>query len=643
MLLSLIFGNVYSLTSDLFDLNNIVSSVLGADMSTNYAALQYVDQILQRMGAGSWEVNETAVRSSHFYRYLSSTENSSWGDIFYPVEYQTNSDGTYVLDGEGNRIPIPVMVPATNEETGEYIYDSEGGYIYEEKFRYVYDDEGNIVYQDSGHLFPLKEIVYEHTIVDWKTATQDYCSANNIDSIPMGFISIVKDASGKVTDIRNPFSAKYQGKVISMAEGFGNKADLNSIVFDFNLELFENLLVAVLSPLSIVLDFLFYDRDLDIFNLINISSYAGYYYALAPLYDALDAPAESYVTVYNESVALKYDNNGDVILDSTNADARRGNRNSIYYFIDPLVKLVEEIEADPIEGLLSRIPNLMFFITIGGLNTVVNDLVHFGYVLIDAVKPVLNAYDLINGLLSNLVIGGSALNLSLPLDIDVNNFLNNLLESNIGNQIKIMTDDETGAEWYLALPYIDLTTLCAGTLQKTTSIPQTGRSDIVRIESKGGADLFTAAYRLITEVLFMNKNAEYLADFLRDLKHLDGYDDDTLRTVLFTIQAFASDHEVPDYVMKFIVELMRKLLPITSNLAEKFNNVDFALQDLLTAIAEGVTTGSVVKFNNMLEELGNYGTASQAGEAVSQGFNLLKYIADFFKRLFAFITALFKK
>ncbi|MCR5041542.1 MAG: hypothetical protein K6C36_05495 [Clostridia bacterium] len=639
LLLSLALGNVYKLTSEMFDLDNIVRNVLYSDMSTAYAAQQFVAQVNQRMGT-KWGVSQSLVQASDFYKYLSSTGVSSWGDVFYPVEYRTNADGTYVLDGDGNKIPIPVMVYATNSD-GEYIYDADGNHIMEEKTRYIYDDEGNIQYGPDG-MTPITETIYEHSIATWQQATQDYCETNGIDYVSMGFIKVIKDESGAVTDIDNPFHAKYNGRVISVEEGFDKNADLSTIVFKYNLEIFESILCAVLSPLSVVFDFLFYDRDLSIYKLINIASYAGYYYSLAPLWDALDAPAASYTEVYANTTALKY-SGGELITDSSNANVMRGNRNSIYYFIDPLIQLAEELIDNPIEELLSRIPNLMFFITIGGLNTVINDLVHPAYVLLDAVKPIFNAYDLINGLLANLNIGGMDLNLAVPLDIDVNNLLNSLLESNIGGSITVYTDSETGAQLNLALPYIDLTTLCAGTLRLKTSVPQNNRTDMVIVESGGGADLFTAAFRLVTQVLFMTKNADNLCDFLTQLRHLDGFDDDTLRVVVYTIQAFAQEHMVPDYVMKYIVEIMRKIMPTTNNLAMKFNNVDFALQDLFTALAAGITSGDMTTFNNMLNQLSMYGTGSEIGGAVSQGFNLFQSLLAFFKRLFAFIASIFGK
>ncbi len=642
-LLSLVFGNLYKLTNGMVDLDTVVRTVFGGNMSPAYAAAQFRDQIAQRM-QGKWGVTRANVEAGDFYRYMNTESAETWGDVFYPIEYVMNSDGTYatriVIDDHGNEVEERIPVHETDymlNSDGERITNADGEYILTDKVEYHYTSDGSIERDLNGN--PIEYPVYAHTLVNWATATEDYCEANGVSSVSFGYIKVVKDETGKVTEIKNPLRASYGGREINV-ENFGSFGDLGKIVLNFNLELTESMICAVFSPLSVVIDYLLYDRDLTIFDLIHIPSYAGYYYAIAPLFDALSIDAASYNEVYANTVDKKLAADGSLLADSP--DVRTANRNSFYYLLHPIVALAEQIIDNPIRQILSKIPNIMFFASIGGISDIINNLVQPGYVLLDAFKPIINAYDMINGLLANLNFGSFSLNLSVPLDIDVNQFLNSLLSGLLGETVTVAKDEATGAELHLALPYIDLSTLCAGTLIGVNSIPQNSRY-IVKVDDVSNGDLFTAAFRIITEILYMPKNAQNVAEYLEIVKSLDGFDMDTLTTILDVVQTWAAKNYAADYLLKFVVTVMRYVMPTVRDLGNKFDYVDFNVADLFTSAANGVKDNDFTELLEKIDILAKTTADPNADKPVEQNakdswwarlIEMIKKIIESIKNLF---------
>lgn len=380
---------------------------------------------------------------------------------------------------------------------------------------------------------------------------------------------------------------------------------------------FLRVVSALLSPAAFALKFLFMDYDLSILGLINLPSYAGYQYAFIGLLEALSCPD-----------ILTYEDYYKAAQDPDCGDA-----NVIYHLFSPLLGLLEKLYANPVDTALNLIPNLLFFISVGGLNDLVNNLIHFAYVLLDILKPVINAYDLLGGLLANIDISGLSLNLTLPLDIDVNSLVSDLIGTLVGDVLTI-----EGVA--LHLPYIDLYTLCVGTLEKFTSKEV---RTIVHLNPAGGGELLTALLRIVFEVLFMDENHQALSQIIANLAgegKLDEYDEETLYMVIDGLFELIEEYQVLDMVLYVVYMLITKLVPVADTLAPRFQANDMTITDLIDSASDMDTfmanLSLILKDPNEVEIPG---TATDM-DAISSLFARIKAffekIMQFFRDLFSF-------
>ncbi|MBR3596738.1 MAG: hypothetical protein IKL47_07165 [Clostridia bacterium] len=374
---------------------------------------------------------------------------------------------------------------------------------------------------------------------------------------------------------------------------------------------------ALLSPAAFILKFLFMDYDLSILGLINLPSYAGYQYAFIGLLEALACPD-----------ILTYDEYYRASLDPECGDA-----NVIYHLFSPLLGLLDKVYANPVDTLLNLLPNLLFFISVGGLSDFVNNLIHFAYVLLDILKPILNGYDLLGGLLANLDIGGLSLNLSLPLDIDVNSLISDLLGTLVGDVLTI-----EGVS--LHLPYIDLYTICVGTLEPFLSKEQ---RQIVHLSPAGGGELLTALLRIVFDVLFMEENHKALSEIVANLAgegKLDAYDEETLYMVINGLIGLIEDYEVLDIVLYAVYMLITTLVPIADTLAIRLQANNMTITDLIDSASDMdlfvANLGKLLKDPNEVEIPDTTTTVGALAGLFARIKALFDKIMQFFRDLFNF-------
>ncbi len=320
---------------------------------------------------------------------------------------------------------------------------------------------------------------------------------------------------------------------------------------------------ALFSPAAFLLKFLFMDEDLSILGLINLNSYPGYQYAFIGLLEALSCPD-----------VLTYDEYYEAAQDPICGDA-----NVVYHLFSPLLGLLDKVYESPVDTILNMLPNLLFFISIGGLSDFVNNLIHFAYVLLDILRPVIDGYDLLSGLLANIEISGLSLNLTLPLDIDVNSLVSDLLGALVGDVLTI-----EGVQ--LHLPYIDIYSICVGTLESFTSAEQ---REIAHLNPAGGGELLTALLRLVFEVLFMEENHKALSQIISNLAgegKLDAYDEETLYLVIGGLLGLIEEYEVLDMVLMVVYMLISNLVPIADTLAARLQANGMTINDLIDSAGD---------------------------------------------------------
>ena len=464
-----------------------------------------------------------------------------------------------------------------------------------------------------------------------------------------------------------------------------NNPKINSICSDS--EIFLKAASAVLSPFAILMKFIFlgddlmllrhemkdangntiYDADgnpkLSDVGLVNIPSYEVYQYAWIPLMETLGAT----------DGLISFKSYFEKAFNGTSETAE--NCDTIYYLFQPIIGLVEKVFENPIDVVLNLIPNLLFFISVGGLNGLVNNIAHFAYVLLDILSPLVDAYPIVNSLLANLRIGDMALNLSIPLDVDFNQVVNQLLDGVLGEALSFDIEnknlvvgtkeveeevftpilDANGNEEYdedgnvigkyetvtvtedvyavgtlsIKLPYLDLTTLCAGTIVGKTSV---AGNKYVYLDTAGGADLITLIFRLVTDTLFYEDNAENIANFLVGFAQLDDEDDndDLIREIFSYLNMKANEAEAPDIVMNLLYIIIKVLVPIAGELGKRFKRVDFSIIDMFEDL-DNITT-----YVSALMDDGG-----PPNETLSGFARLIKLIQEFFAKISAFFNQLF--
>ncbi len=136
----------------------------------------------------------------------------------------------------------------------------------------------------------------------------------------------------------------------------------------------------ILAPLAPVLSFLLTGSDLKLLSdkdnekILTIFGGDGYSYAVVPLLEALGCDS-AYIlsdTQYKTS-------------------AMENGANLIKNILNPIAKFIEDdLVNDPLGKLLDILPNLLYFISSGGISVSVRNLIHPLFVLLDTARPIYN-------------------------------------------------------------------------------------------------------------------------------------------------------------------------------------------------------------------------------------------------------------
>lgn len=218
---------------------------------------------------------------------------------------------------------------------------------------------------------------------------------------------------------------------------------------------------------------------------ITASGYEGYANGIIPLLEALGA--KDVLTPAQYKTAITQD--PDAILTA---------------IINPLLDVVDGILADPLNEVLHKLPNIIYYVNSGGLQVSVDNTLQAVYVLLDTIRPLfpvdLDLFGMLTGELSKL-LGGAELDLSL-------NGLSSLV---IG-----LINDALGTAFVLPKGSLDF--LMVGTLTPFTS---KNSKAAYKLEVTDDADMITALLRFAVEFLFCQNNRAVVVDLLGGLVGTD--------------------------------------------------------------------------------------------------------------------------
>ncbi len=590
------------------DLKEIMKAAFDVqyDCRTLYNTLAYNIYTKYDFGDATFSQAPEVLREmSDSIRLKPLTDNSITEDMFYKSErvQATDGDGNPLFDSDNN----PIW--ATQEQ---FITDGEGNKVQKVvNGEPVFDDQGNPVYET--------ETVDKTTkvAVDWGMDPE-------VETAVAG--RSYENASGTEVKITRQ-------------------------------EVFFNALEALLSPMSLLLERLLLGRNLNVFTsaahpdgLLTIPMYQVYHYAIIPLYEALGMTGISSFS----SVASKLRNHTTPVditgtkaalaMDSTNhKGAPLGAIEMVHDIIQPVRNLLNAALADPIGTIFDIIPNLMFVISVGTINDIVNNIAHFAYVLLDILSPVLDVLPFVNGILNNIKLMNIPLNLSLPLNVDFNTLINQLLGSfTTGTVAEDALQGNAGVEvtdgLYIKFPPLDLSMLCAGQITAFNSASNDRTNPIVRIGTGSGADLLTVLLTFVMDTVFMQENISNVANWLGMKSQTDTFDRETIRNMIMGLYDIAIEKNAPDRAMSLIYVLLKYVAPLSGEVADRLEGMGgITIMDFFNNLKEESKNPK-----NLIKYVMQFVEAKPSEKpTVIAGMSFFQRLILFFQRLIASIKAIF--
>lgn len=188
-----------------------------------------------------------------------------------------------------------------------------------------------------------------------------------------------KNVANLLTDSKYGKAYPEAAKAIAKAGSWKKvkAADLDFKVTD--RDSFLNALCAVLRPIYGVLDVLFNDGSLNLFDLVSVPGSNGYESTLVPILEALGVEGLKTMAELKSDAKKAYDN---ILLD----------------VLVPVFNWLEGIIDAPFESIASMLPSIGLFIANDGLIQAINNLLTPVSALLKAVKPIVD----INKLLAAL-------------------------------------------------------------------------------------------------------------------------------------------------------------------------------------------------------------------------------------------------
>lgn len=313
-------------------------------------------------------------------------------------------------------------------------------------------------------------------------------------------------------------------------------------------------LSAMLAPFATALRWLLVGEKL-VVNTVELDGANGYENGVIAVLEALSCPNVLSVAKYKEAA------NDDYSL--------------VYNILAPVFALLDDIFDYPLETLVDIIPNFLFFLNIGAMNDVINNILYPVYDLFT--KAGISTAQLEEEL-ANLELFGVKVNVSLPVDIDFNTLLCDIFDTAFGEFIVI-----NGAQF--TLTGADLYTMCVGTLAKYYSA--SGRT-IVRLNS-GEGDVLTALLRLVFDFLFAPENEEAYSQLIVTLlgKELDDFDRKTIVLLLQELFGLVQEIGIVDVAMFVLYALASYGTSLTGTLAGLLEGAGLTIPDLFGALSAG--------------------------------------------------------
>ncbi|MDR2648054.1 MAG: hypothetical protein LBB67_08055, partial [Oscillospiraceae bacterium] len=360
-------------------------------------------------------------------------------------------------------------------------------------------------------------------------------------------------------------------------------------------------LLELLRPLYPLLRFLLTeDFALSLFDgTLNAHSYAGYAYGIIPILEALGVKN---ILTPAQYTAAAINPDGTV------------NDNLVLAFLNPLLNTVDEVLANPLPLLLEKLPNAVYFIKSGGLETSVNNILHAVNVILDTVRPLYSV------------------NLTQMLGIDlglqgITNLLLDIVNTALGSSFELPNNGMVEA-------------LAAGKLTAFTSA--NGKTSYAIAGDQ--ADTITALLRFAVEFLFHQNNRNEVVGLLADLV---GTNVDFLKQIdaLFSwMRSLEMRICGADLVMINLLNTMK----VTNVFVQGKNNLLDTVNKNWVAILDAMKQSDLAFISDAAKSLEafldqNFNGVADGGGVISQGvIPAVNTVMSWFQKLWEILTWPFK-
>ena len=349
-------------------------------------------------------------------------------------------------------------------------------------------------------------------------------------------------------------------------------------------------------------------------DLVTVLGAEGYAYGIIPLLEAIDC--ENVLTPDEYYALAEADENALVTA-----------------ILNPLFDRLDAIMAAPADEILEMLPNIIYFINSGGLDTCFKNALHAVYGLLDALKPLIEVdlYELINLRLDEvtfeslfeLVIDLIAENTGLEFtSVDGNAFL----ELTVG---KLVTYKSANGE----------------TLYKMVYQSETAKAEMV-----------TIALRLLITFLMTEDNRDVAVELLKSEFNMDKDAEKYVRAVLETIADYTvSTHLGMDSALATVYYLFygadmaaggaadglkdvnEEWLKRLKKLGLSENRDEETVGNLIADILDIVFTDEGTEPGDGNDVIGSNGVAGNGGISFFERIKIFfQEIIDFFRNLFSF-------
>lgn len=450
-------------------------------------------------------------------------------ELFEP--YQYSDEGYFSLDAVAANLDTYIDEVTGKEYTAQfgYYYNEESGLFERETYdEYYYvgnDENGDPIYEPLYTEYWTQEQA-EFVVNDLPNYITEIASLFDLDTTVTEFLTstvtdlldslYTTDTIDMILDLIQPLIIEYtqDDETISMIvdiivelDIIDGDIDVGEIIThlttftydafdDGDEEAFIEVVVDFLEPLVPILDLFllssnYTEEDVDAITgsisiydgAITIKSYNGYTSALIPLLEAIGCDSEEMLS-YEEFETSS-------------------NEEKIYAILDPILGLIDTYfgETDneyAIYSILQIIPNILYFIEYGGLNTAISNILKPVYAILDTIRPIYN--------------------LQFSFDLDVYDMLNTIVNDLIAG---------AGIEDYLTItidiPSLIKTLMSFGYTEERTSVTGDTYNYFILYET-GYAELLTVVlYELVDEIVFGEDIQQYI-DLLGSLGGVLGTD-----------------------------------------------------------------------------------------------------------------------